>query len=102
MPETIAPSPATSFASFGQFRRLGTATDGGHQALEIQWDFAFLRRAPARPLAPASNARFRNTWETAVQHDETPRRDGIVAGQKPLPDGSVLMVDRRAGSIIVT
>src|SRR6266571_442681 len=37
---------------FRQFRRLGTVADGGHQALEIQWDFASSRRAPARPESP--------------------------------------------------
>src|SRR5262249_166355 len=61
---------------FRQFRRLGTVADGGHQAIEIQWDFASSRRAPARPEKPAKIARFRNIPSTAVQHAEKPARGG--------------------------
>jgi hypothetical protein len=40
MPDTIVPRPVTPFF-FRQFRKLGTVADGGRQAIEIQWDFAF-------------------------------------------------------------
>src|SRR6478672_9148561 len=52
MPDTIAPSPATLCLLFRQFRRLGTAADGGRQAIEIQWNFVSSWRTPARPETP--------------------------------------------------
>src|SRR5215510_5241295 len=69
MPETIAPSPATSPVFPGNSAGSAPSADGGRQALEMQWDFAPSRRAQARPVGPAKNARFANTPSPAVQHD---------------------------------
>src|SRR5262249_37297711 len=52
MPETIAPSPATSDISLGQFRRLGTVADGGRQAIEIQWNLRPRGEHRGCPLRP--------------------------------------------------
>jgi hypothetical protein len=40
MPDTIASWSAT-LQLFRQSRGLDTVADGGRQAIEIQWDFAF-------------------------------------------------------------
>src|SRR5262245_42146850 len=47
---------------------------------------------------PAKNARFRNTWQTAVQHDQTARGAAVFEGKDPAGTGSA--DDRQAGLAI--
>src|SRR5215475_15274847 len=101
MPETIAPSPATSglFRDrllLRQFRRLGTVADGGRQALEMQWDFASSRRAPTRPLVAPRKTRGSVT-HGKLRCNMTKRPAGLQYSRaKTLPERASLMIDRRA------
>src|SRR5262245_55639030 len=79
MPDTIAPSPATSIFSFRQFRRLGTAADGGRQAIENSMGLCISTENAGAPWNAAENARLANTPSTAVQHDRSSRQASAVA-----------------------
>src|SRR3954451_20168964 len=48
-----------------------------------------------RALSPHEIARFANTPQTAVQHDETPGRGWPIAGPSPLPKRPALVLDRQ-------
>src|SRR5262245_60524509 len=52
MPETIVCSPATLISS-GNSEGIGTAVDGGREALEIQWNSAFPRKNAGALPKPA-------------------------------------------------
>src|SRR5215467_3561065 len=84
MPEMIAFSPATWILLFRQFRRLGTVADGGRQALEIQWDFASSRRAPARPESPQKSRGSVTYRQLRCNMTKRPHGVGVFADRQPL------------------
>src|SRR5262245_9829268 len=76
MPETIAPSPATSITLLGNSAGSAPPREIGRQAIEIQWDFASPRRPPARPGTPRKSRGLLTHRQLRCNTTDRPARAG--------------------------
>src|SRR5262245_13328400 len=100
MPDTIAPSPATSISLSGNSAGSAPPRMVGAKPLKIQWDFASPRRTPARPGTPRKTRGLLTHRQLRCNTTDRPATPGIFAARHPLSRyGPATTGDARQASI---